>query len=161
MRNANLKLTPMDQRGLTLLEFLITLGLLALLLLLAYRETLPTRQEEALVAEIRSLLQRARTEAIRRGNWVAVQVQGEELISCLDAQGNGHCDAHDPILQQVQPRPYGAQLRLFSGTQPGLRYNALGQLNTGGRVEVRIGQRTRTLCLSLAGRVRETMGAGC
>lgn len=151
----------MASRGLTLLELLVMVAILGLLLPMALRSTEAHRHRTA-VTETRAFLQHARTEAIRRGNMVAVVWSpdlGNTLLACLDFNRNGACEAEEPLLRTLLLK--GSALELRSGFHPGLRYNALGQLNTGARVLVRTGRWATALCLSLAGRIREAPGSGC
>lgn len=151
----------MAKRGFTLLELLLVLAMLGLLAGLFYRAALLPHRERVALAELHAFLRQARTEAIRRGHWVTAQLQEASLVLCLDTNGNARCEAGEPLLRQLDPRAYGARLELHAGFQPGLRYNALGRLNTGARLVVRVGERATALCLSLAGRVREVRGERC
>jgi type IV fimbrial biogenesis protein FimT len=148
----------MDNKGLSLLEALLVLAVVGLLLL-AY----PSRSEEARLREaaswVQSLLREARSEAIRRGQMVAVRQEGEALLACLDPNSNGLCDPGEPLLWRWKPG--GLRVELRAGIHPSLRLNALGQLHTGGRVVLRGPSRSLTLCLSLGGRIREAAGEGC
>lgn len=151
----------MKKRGLTLLELLVSLAILGVLMGLIYQSSLLPQRERALLAELHALLRQARTEAIRRSEWVAVNLQEGRLILCVDTNGDTHCQVGERVLRQLDPKVYGARVELFAGFQPGFRYNALGQLQTGARLVVRLGTRSTSLCLSLAGRVREVRGERC
>jgi len=151
----------MPRQGLTLLELLVVLGLLGVLAGLAYRSSLLAHRERAALAELHAILRQARAEAIRRADWVAVNLLEGRLVLCLDSNGNGRCEPGERVLRRWDPRAYGASLELYPGFQAGLRYNALGQLNTGGRLVLRVGGRATALCLGLAGRVREVRGERC
>ncbi|GAA5335466.1 MULTISPECIES: GspH/FimT family protein [Thermus] len=145
-------------RGLTLLELLVVLALLGLLLGLGgawwFRE-----REGLLLAELRSFLERGRTEAIRRGEMVAVVAEGDGLLACLDLDRNGTCQGN-PLLARFRPG-LGARVELHTGFQPGLRFNALGRPHTGVRVALWMGSQRVLLCVSIGGRVRETPNASC
>lgn len=136
-------------RGVTLLELLVVLAILGLILGGSYALYAPTYRLGAASAELRALLQAARTEAIRRGTLTTVRLGGEELS--LEVQNQ--------VLGRFSPTPYGARL-----TGPAnLVLNALGR-----PVEERVssytlslGNRKRTLCVEVGGRVREVTGDGC
>ncbi|MFN4072187.1 MAG: GspH/FimT family protein [Thermus sp.] len=147
--------------GVTLLELLVVLALLGLLLLF-YIPSAEAQRHRAAVSETQAFLRMARTEAIRRGSLVAV-VQptnaANGLLACMDANGNGACDPGESPIRTLSLR--GSSLELRPGFQPGLRFNALGQLNTGARVVVRTGKHATALCLALTGRIRESPGGRC
>ncbi|WP_052037953.1 GspH/FimT family protein [Thermus sp. NMX2.A1] len=153
----------MRMRGFTLLELLVVLALLGVVFLfLPGTLQASVYRHRAAVSETRAFLQGARTEAIRRGTMVAVvQPHGQEnrLLACLDTNHNSDCDLNEAPLRTLILQ--SSTLELRSGFHPGLRFNALGQLNTGARLVVRTAGHATALCLSLAGRVRESPGGQC
>jgi len=132
------------QRGLTLIESLVSLAVLSILLLHAlpaFSAFLDQNRRRGLVNDLVSSLQHARTEAIRRGQRVAV-CKTATGASCntdtdrgwetgwlifLDANRNGTLDAHEEVLHQHRPE---AGLWRVHGNLPVSKvvsFNAWGQ----------------------------------
>lgn len=144
-------------RGVTLLELLVVLAIVGLLAGVGAQQALGAYRLRAAVAGVRTLAQQARTEALRRQTTVALLQQDGALQVCPAG------DCQNQRLAQLSPADYGASVRLhgLSG-QTGPRYNALGVVINGGwRIEVQVGNRVRSLCQSVAGRIREVSGASC
>lgn len=132
------------QLGLTLIESLVSLAVLSILLLQAlpaFSAFLDQNRRRSLTNDLVSSLQQARTEAIRRGQRVAV-CKTADGASCstdsdtgwetgwiifLDANRNGTLDAQEVLIHQHQP---SAGLWQVRGNQPVSKvvsFNAWGQ----------------------------------
>jgi type IV fimbrial biogenesis protein FimT len=145
----------------SLLELLVVLAILAILGALVATNQAQAYRKRAALAELRGFLERARLEAVRREAMVAVVQEGEDLLACLDTNADGRCQAGETPLARFRPRDYRGEVRLRTGIQPGLRFNALGRPFTGGRVELWLGGSATSFCLTLGGRIREVAGDAC
>ena len=132
------------QLGLTLIESLVSLAVLSILLLQAlpaFSAFLDQNRRRSLANDLVSSLRYAHTEAIRRGQRVAVcktatgascntgTDRGWETgwLTFLDANRNGTLDANETVLHQHRPE---AVLWRIHGSQPVSKvvsFNAWGQ----------------------------------
>lgn len=135
--------------GMSLLELLVVLAIVGVLAALAYANYAPVYRLNAAAAELRSLLQAARTEAIRRGAAVSLQVDG-----------NLHLRAGGQTIRSFSPRGYGLVLQA-SHSQAEL--NALGRPSNGQTLAftLTLGSRSKTLCVGPGGLLKEVAGGGC
>ncbi len=132
--------------GLTLLEVLGTLGILALVLapaLPASRGLLTAYRAEGDAALVEGFLREARAEALRCSHPVAVALGEGRVVLCLDGDMDGTCDPASAPLAQ------GSLWGGPEGTPPSLAFNALGQPVGGARV-VRL-KGGREVCLASGG----------
>lgn len=135
--------------GLSLLELLAVLAVLGAVAALGYANYSPTYRLNAGVAELRSLLQAARTEAIRRGTLATLRLD----------QGALQLEVKGRVLRRFSPGGFGLTLRAPSEGQ----LNALGrpQEETLLAFTLSLGSRKRSLCLEPGGLLREVAGDGC
>ena len=101
-------------RGFTLFELLITVIVAAVLLAIAVpgmSAFVTSSRLRASQSEFVSALTLARSEATKRGSDVAVSasgaVNGSEFLGgwmvCSDTDGNGACDAGEPVIREYAP----------------------------------------------------------
>lgn len=164
-------------RGFTLIEVMVVVSILAVLIALAAPSFTPMierwRVRQA-TEQLQSTLYYARSEAIKRGGQVAIQKLPNNgtcttasanaewdcgWFVCEDTNGNGTCEATEPVLQRYDT-PSGIQVTRTAG-------GANIQLNRWGLVEgIWLGfslvplnkgttdQAARGLCMSQGGRIR-------
>lgn len=133
------------QRGVTLLEATVVVGIAAVLMGVVVPSMQATLHRQAVVAEatqLREGIHRARSEAMRRGEVVvlcamAPSVDGDGLPHCapsgkdwsagwlayLDRNGSGDRDEDDPVLQVHQHR---AQAGTVTATLRSITFHPLG-----------------------------------
>lgn len=129
--------------GFSLLELLVVLGILAVVGLLGYSNFSPAYRLQAAATELQKALQTARTEAIRRGDAVTVEMANGELLVKVGSQ----------TLARFRPQNYGATLQ---APVPGsFTLNALGRPGDETKKEftLAMGNRTRSLTLEASGRI--------
>ncbi len=163
------------QRGITLVESMIALSLLAILLVVAmprYRAMIDTNRLSAAVNALSGSLQLARSEAVRRGQRVTLCVS-DDGKSCSsaggwhrgwivfhDADGNAQRGSDEGLIQAQAAQPFLS----IHGNQPVARYVsytghgwprlASGALQMGTLTFCLPGVAGHSLILSSAGRAR-------
>lgn len=165
----------MYQRGLTLVELVIALSILAILLHLAmpsFRDLIDSQRREVAGKDLLSALRSARTEAILRHRAVIVQPlkedwgQGWRMIA--DDSGLGLQDPDNPVLVVRQG---DGKVRIVGNLRVAkwVRFNALGgPSETGGGqgngtlhiCDQRTGATHLRVIISTSGRVRLDSGPG-
>ncbi|MGA8138503.1 MAG: GspH/FimT family pseudopilin [Pseudomonas gingeri] len=131
----NREVFDMPQRGLSLIQLLIGLSLIALLAHLAmpsFRETVDAHRRQVSAEELISGLRTARTEAILRQRDVVIHALEEDWSRgwriIVDRSGQGHLDPGNPVLVErrgdgVTPIKGNRWLEQF------VRFTPLGSLN--------------------------------
>jgi len=141
------------QRGMTLLELLVVLGVLGILLALVARsDWVAAFRLRAALSEARQVAALARTEAVRRESPTLLVVQNGRLGVYVDANGNGQWDAGEATLRELNPQGIS-----FGGGP--WRFNGLGQPAGTGDLTLSVGSRQARLCLRAGGAVEEVRGA--
>lgn len=117
-------ITLSAQQGFTMIELMVTVSILALLMAIAAPSFTPLieawRVRQA-TEQLRSTLNYARSEAIKRGGRVAIQKLPNNTNGCKtatstddwdcgwfvceDTNGNGACSASEPVLQREEVPP--------------------------------------------------------
>ncbi len=147
-------------RGLSLVECLVTLALVAVLSNIAWpawQGFLRSQAIKAAGAQWMACLVRARSEALQTGTDVAVLplpggfAQGWALTR--DANGNGVLDAGEERLQVYGPLPAAMKTEINFGKQ-GLRFQASGRPSQAGNVTLELQGVRRKLILNMLGRAR-------
>lgn len=107
--------------GYSMIELMVVLSIVAVLATLAtpsFSSLIETHRVQGVAKELESTLYFARSEAIKRGGLVAIQKIANNTgicttasstrdwdcgwIVCHDVNGNGVCNASEPILQRVE-----------------------------------------------------------
>lgn len=165
----------MYQRGLTLVELVVALSILAILLHLAmpaFRDLVDSHRREVAAGELLGALRNARTEAILRHRPMIVQplqndwAHGWQLIA--DDSGKGLDDPDNPILMV---RQNDGKVRIVGNLRVAswVRFNALGGPSEqgGGQgngtlhiCDQRTGMTHLRVVVSRSGRVRLDTGPG-
>ncbi|NBA96439.1 GspH/FimT family pseudopilin [Pseudomonas sp. R5(2019)] len=101
----------MRQNGITLIELLSALALIAILVHLsapAFRKLVESAQRQEMAKQLASGLRMARSEAMVRHERVIVQAIGEDWSNgwriIVDASGKGHEDVDNPVLLEYGTR---------------------------------------------------------
>lgn len=106
--------------GFTAVELMVVLSIMAVLIALAapsFAMTIESWRVRDAAESLRSSLMLARSEAIKRGGWIAIQKLPNNTngctsasgnrdwdcgwIICQDTNGNGACNASEPVLQRI------------------------------------------------------------
>lgn len=106
--------------GFTAVELMVVLSIMAVLIALAapsFAMTIESWRVRDAAESLRSSLMLARSEAIKRGGWIAIQKLPNNTkgctsasgnrdwdcgwIICQDTNGNGTCNASEPVLQRI------------------------------------------------------------
>lgn len=156
------------QRGVTLTELMVVVGILAVLGAMAFpmiTQTIPNYQLRAAAREMVVNFKKAKVEAVRRNQTVLLEFTLETIGNpdaggsyrlCLDTNNDGVCDE---TLQQVN-LPHGIRLVDASfgvtGNRAGFTSRGLPWANSFGNVTLQTADGGRELRVSLAagGRVR-------
>ena len=178
-----LQALPLRQaRGLTLIEVLIAIGIVALLAALAapsYRDTIDRYRVGGTVDTLRSSLSLARTEAIRRGGNVRVErLSGGDCPTLAQAQrwdcgwriyadmnaNNTWNDNPDVLIREF--RVSSGLNVVFSAAADGITINRWGLAGNMGVLGFTLqpdnnagSPATRTVCMSTGGRIRVQVGS--
>lgn len=124
------------QRGVTLVELMVTLAVLAILLAVgipSWSETIRNNRLESAAHTFLNALNYARTEAIRRGQSVTVRKSGsqweEGYFAFVDLNANGIEDSGETRLRTWPALPSGYTLRTNSSNFTNfIRYNSRGEV---------------------------------
>jgi len=172
--------------GLTLIEVLVTLAIVAILMTLAvpsFKPTLDRWRVKQSVGALTDTLRLTRSEAIKRGGNVVIQKLPNNTGGCtlaaaaadwgcgwrvfVDSDANGSYSANEEILQTAQP-PSGIQVRhaVSAGAIGVDRWGKMDGLNAKSftifpALDGTASQATRTLCISAGGRIHDEPGATC
>lgn len=138
------------RKGFSLLELLLVLAIVGVVAALAYANYSPVYRLNAAAAELRSLLQAARTEAIRRGSTVSLALEN----------GNLRLVVNNQTLKSFSARNYGLALQASSAQAT---LNALGRPTSGATLAftLSLNSRKKTLCVGPGGLIKEVAGGGC
>ena len=172
--------------GLTLVEVLVTLAIVALLMTLAvpsFKPMLDRWRVKQSLGALTDTIRLARSEAIKRGGNVMIQKLPNNTDGCtlaaaagewgcgwrvfVDSDGSGSYTAGDVILQTAQV-PAGIQVRhVVSVAAIGVdRWGKMDGLNAKSFTifpapDGTASPATRTLCISAGGRIHDEEGATC
>ncbi|MFN4072188.1 MAG: Tfp pilus assembly protein FimT/FimU [Thermus sp.] len=128
--------------GFPLLGLLVALAILGPVALLGYSNYAPTYRPQAATTELQRVLQKARTEVIRRGTFIVVETEGGELLVMVE----------DQVVARFLPQGCGASLQASAS----LTLNALGRPK--GEVDksftLTLGNRRRSLTMRASGRIQ-------
>lgn len=124
------------QRGVTLVELMVTLAVLAILLAVgipSWSETIRNNRLESAAHTFLNALNYARTEAIRRGQSVTVRKSGsqweEGYFAFVDLNANGEEDSGETRLRTWPALPSGYTLRTSAANFANfIRYNSRGEV---------------------------------
>lgn len=124
---------PSQLHGFTAVELMVTLAVLAVLAALAapsFKPVIERWRVRNAIEDLKSTLQYARSEAIKRGGHIAIQklpnnTNGCTTASdnadwdcgwfvCQDNNGNGKCASSEPVLQRIDA-PAGVQISRTGG----------------------------------------------
>ncbi|NWA26722.1 GspH/FimT family protein [Pseudomonas gingeri] len=159
----------MPQRGLSLIQLLIGLSLIALLAHLAlpsFRETIDAHRRQVSADALVTSLRTARTEAILRQRDVVIHALEEDWSRgwriIIDRSGQGHLDPNNPVL--VERRSDGmTPIKGNRWLEQFVRFTALGSINPqngasmGGTVHICATDRAvshHQIVLAATGRIR-------
>lgn len=172
--------------GLTLVEIMVTLAILALLMALAVPSFTPLLERwrvQQSVSAMTDTIQLARSEAIKRGGNVAIQKNANNTQGCtlattnadwgcgwlvfVDGNADGVLAANEEILQSTLLPP-GIQVEHSSNTAT-MTVDRWGKMDglSAKRFVVfplaagRASPATRSICVSAGGRIRITESATC
>jgi type IV fimbrial biogenesis protein FimT len=177
---------PRRAAGLTLIEVLVTLAIVAILMTLAvpsFKPTLDRWRVKQSVGALTDTIRLARSEAIKRGGSVVIQKLPNTTGGCtlaaaagdwgcgwrvfIDSDANGSYSANEEILQTAQLPP-GIQVRhAVSVAAIGVdRWGKMDGLNAKSftifpALDGTASQATRTLCISAGARIHDEEGAAC
>lgn len=154
------------QRGLTLIELLVTISIAAILLTIAvpsFQDFLARNRLDGATSDFMASLAYARSEAIRRGVRVTMRNTagnnnwGGGWTMFVDTDGDGTLDADEDTLRTGQPLP--APLTMISSSfQNFLSYLPTGRSNGAGTFAVcydnTLINRSRAIVLNMSGRPR-------
>jgi len=172
--------------GLTLIEVLVTLAIVALLMTLAvpsFKPILDRWRVKQSVGALTDTLRLTRSEAIKRGGNVVIEKLPNNTAGCttaaaaadwgcgwrvfVDNDGNGSFSSGDETLQTVQ-LPSGIQVQhVVNDANIGVdRWGKMDGLNAKSftifpALDGSNSQATRTLCISAGGRIHDEPGATC
>lgn len=172
--------------GLTLVEILVTLSIVALLMTLAapsFKPLLDRWRVKQSLGALTDTLRLARSEAIKRGGNVVIQKLPDNTNGCtlaptdadwgcgwrvfVDSDANGSYSANEEILQTAQV-PAGMAVKHVSnvGAIRVDRWGKMDGLNSKSFTlfpssDGNTSPATRTLCISAGGRIHEEEGAAC
>lgn len=157
----------MQPRGLSLLELLVAISLMAVLGSVLLWRTSDTRGATITRAtnDLQALVQRGRLEAIARNRQTLLtfNATAETVTLCVEnSSPNGSCELTDTVLETWRATQYGLGLDLNSTsfTTP-LRWTPVGipsGLTGTPSARVTSGGLSRNLCVSLAGQVSVRQG---
>ncbi|WP_412179130.1 GspH/FimT family pseudopilin [Thermus caliditerrae] len=141
------------QKGMTLLELLVVIGILSVLLALVARsDWVAAFRLRSALSEARQAAALARTEAVRREAEAVLEVADGSLRVFLDANGNGEQDAGEPVLREFRPQGVAVEGGPW-------RFNGVGQPAGAGSLRLKAGRLEGLLCLRSGGAVEEVKGA--
>lgn len=123
-------------RGVTAVELMVTVAVLAILLVVAvpsFTETIRRNRLETAVHTFLNALNFARTEAIRRGQSVTIRKSGsqweEGYVVFLDTDSDGTLDSNELTLRTCSPLPSDYTMRTNSTNFANfIRYSARGEV---------------------------------
>jgi len=169
--------SPSPQRGVTMIELLITMAIAAIVLGLAapnFLESMRANRARSAGQQLATLLNEARTEALKRNLPVLVCPSNDgatclstptaaawagTVIACYDADGNGACDTST----LAAPNPIRVLNRAntmvqVSGPTSVIRFNGMGAIANGFSFAVSAGTASNqhsTIALATTGAVRQ------
>lgn len=181
-RPASVRLAMCHNRGVTLIELMVTLSILAIVLAMAlpsFGQLMAEHKIKTVSQTLVSALNLARSEAIKRGHEVSVcpLAAGNGTRACLNngwqaAMGNEaglwvfddlsrpllQLENPDQLIRHLAPGKAGISITASAGLQSGISYLADGSAKQAGTLKIALPDAVR--CLKLAANGRLTLKTG-